>query len=93
MLNSLKLARDYLQENRRLAGLFPEKLVDHMVSNLEPGRIFNSYELGGYLVYRLPRGYPNYIDGRTGILYPLEHYKKLLAVKAFTATFTAEVEK
>ncbi len=39
----------------------PKKDVDFMETNGIRGKIFNSYNFGGYLIYR---GYPVFIDGR-----------------------------
>lgn len=51
-------------------------------SNLKPGNVFNDYEHGGYLMFRLADKLKIFIDGRTNILYPpqqmkLETYSKI----------------
>jgi tetratricopeptide (TPR) repeat protein len=45
-------------------GLFPETTV-RIINELQPpGRIFNHYELGGYLAWMLQGNYQVFIDGR-----------------------------
>jgi hypothetical protein len=49
--------------------VFPRKAVDYVVQHHLPGKIFNSYEFGGYLIWRL---YPDpqyrvFIDGRADV--------------------------
>ncbi len=43
---------------------FPDRAADFVLGQNLPGRIFNSYNLGGFLVWRLGERYPDYIDGR-----------------------------
>lgn len=93
LLNGVQLARAYIQENSQSWRLFPNELVEHLLAGAEPGRIFNSYELGGFLAYRLPREFTLYVDGRTSILYPLEHYQTLLDARTHAESFAAEVER
>jgi hypothetical protein len=93
ILNSVYLARAYIAENRQSWKRLPEEMVTHMVESKRQGRVFNSYELGGYLIYMLPRENTVYIDGRTGILYPLEHYMKLLEARNYPDVFSEEVAK
>ncbi len=42
----------------------PEKAVDYVLENNLPGEIFNSYDYGAYLIYRLYPERKVYIDGR-----------------------------
>ena len=77
LASSVYVARSFMQENR-LASLFPEDVANHMVNNDINGRIFNTYGTGGYLIYRLSPSSQVYIDGRTGILYPLDHFYNYL---------------
>ena len=42
----------------------PEKAVDYLLENNLPGEIFNSYDYGAYLIYRLYPERKVYIDGR-----------------------------
>jgi Flp pilus assembly protein TadD len=47
-----------------LSWWFPERAAAFVVRERLPGRIFNSYNEGGYLTWRLGPEYPDYIDGR-----------------------------
>lgn len=42
---------------------YPQKAVAYLKQNPCPGNIFNHYNYGGYLIWKLP-GVPLYIDGR-----------------------------
>jgi hypothetical protein len=48
----------------KVEGMFPEKSADFIQKNKPEGRIFNYYELGGYLGWRLYSDYSVSIDGR-----------------------------
>jgi hypothetical protein len=45
----------------------PAKAVQFMQQNSPPGPLFNSYNWGGYLIFKLWPDYPVYIDGRTDL--------------------------
>ena len=45
-------------------GLFPESTARMILEIQPPGRIFNHYELGGYLAWTLQGAYKVFIDGR-----------------------------
>jgi hypothetical protein len=45
----------------------PYQAVEFVKSNHPPGPIFNSYNWGGYLIFKLWPEYPVYIDGRTDL--------------------------
>jgi tetratricopeptide (TPR) repeat protein len=47
-----------------LSWWFPEGATDFIQRENIPGRIFNTYNEGGYLTWRLGAKYPDYIDGR-----------------------------
>ena len=57
------------------------------------GRVFNSYGLGGYLIYQLTPNIEIYIDGRTDILYPIEHMKVYGATLVSSTALLAELDK
>lgn len=44
----------------------PVEAVEWILQNHPPGRLFNSYNYGAYLLWALP-GYPVFIDGRTDL--------------------------
>jgi hypothetical protein len=46
--------------------LFPVAAVEYLNENQPQGRLFNSYNWGGYLMFHAPQ-YPVYIDGRTDL--------------------------
>ena len=48
-----------------LSWWFPERAAAFIQRENLPGQIFNSYNDGGYFVWRLGTKYPDYIDGRT----------------------------
>lgn len=43
---------------------FPVGAADYLLANHVPGRVFNTYEHGGYLIWRLWPQYEVFIDGR-----------------------------
>jgi hypothetical protein len=45
----------------------PYQAVEFIKSNHPPGPIFNNYNWGGYLIFKLWPEYPVYIDGRTDL--------------------------
>jgi hypothetical protein len=45
----------------------PYEAVEFVQENRPPGPMFNSYNWGGYLIYKLWPDYPVYIDGRTDL--------------------------
>jgi tetratricopeptide (TPR) repeat protein len=47
-----------------LSWWFPERAVDFLQREKLSANVFNGYSLGGYLLWRLPPEYPDYIDGR-----------------------------
>jgi len=47
-----------------LSWWFPEGAASFIERENVPGRIFNNYDEGGYLTWRLGPKYPDYIDGR-----------------------------
>lgn len=57
----------------------PVKAVDWIDANQPAGPMFNSYNWGGYLLWRLWPDYPTYVDGRTDIYSPalIEEYQRV----------------
>ncbi len=47
-----------------LSWWFPERALEFLHRERLPANVFNSYDLGGYLTWRLPPGYLDYIDSR-----------------------------
>jgi hypothetical protein len=70
-----------MKENQVTWNLFPYHMVAYLESTAKPGRIFNNYEVGGFLIYMLSPDSKVFIDGRTNILYPASHYRSYLRAK------------
>lgn len=51
---------------RAETGMLPRKAVDWMIDEKLPGKIFNDYNWGGYLIWNMPE-YPVFSDGRTDL--------------------------
>jgi len=82
-----------MEANRTSGLLFPKDVVDYMVERGISGRIFNTYDVGGYLIYRLSPDSQVYIDGRTGILYPLDHFYRRDRAERSPDVLRAEIDK
>ena len=50
-----------------VGGRLPVQAVSFIARNELPGELFNSYNWGGYLIWRLYPGYRVFIDGRTDL--------------------------
>jgi hypothetical protein len=93
LASSVNMARLFMEENRTSGRMFPEDVVDYMVDQGISGRIYNTYDIGGYLIYRLSPDSQVYIDGRTGILYPLEHFYRMEDATISPDILRAEIEE
>jgi hypothetical protein len=89
----VSLARDYMEENKISSSKRPEFVVAYMQDQRMSGRIFNEYGIGGYIIHALGPDSTVYIDGRTNILYPPEHYERFLKARNDPQTLIEEVEK
>jgi len=49
------------------SGIFPVQLVEFIRQNNFQGQLFNTYGLGGYLIWSLEPHYPVFIDGREDV--------------------------
>jgi len=76
LYSNVERAHSFMKENREWSGRYPVAMVDYMSERYMSGRILNDYSMGGYLIYRLSPQNQVYIDGRTQILYPVEHMKR-----------------
>ena len=74
--SGVRVASSWTSYDAQLAFVQPVDVVKHMRANNIRGRTFNSYETGAYLLYALGPDANVYIDGRTDILYPVQHYKR-----------------
>lgn len=52
---------------REEANLYPARAVEFVRQEQPPGPMFNSYNWGGYLIWKLWPEYPVYVDGRTDL--------------------------
>ena len=91
LMNSVLQARVMVKKS--FTHYFPSQMVEYMKSTRRYGRIFNEYELGGYLIYHLAPENEIYIDGRTEILYPIEHYLKMVQARNSSDVLKSEIEK
>lgn len=81
--------REYLLEEHRVkSGMFgvtpnafPEKTADFILKEKPPGRLFNLFNYGSYLIWRLYPQYQVFIDGRTELYGDafLKTYRKICA--------------
>jgi hypothetical protein len=86
-------SRQYMEENEFVNERYPIDVTDYMIDHQISGRIFNEFAVGGYLINRLSPDSQVYIDGRTNILYPVEHLELFLEANQFPDVFRAETEK
>ncbi len=93
MAYSVLFARSVMHGNLLTRLLFPSALISYMRANNKAGRIFNEYHLGGYLIYKLSPESQVYIDGRTGILYPPEHFIRHNAARDNGRLLAEEIQK
>jgi hypothetical protein len=61
------------------AMILPVQAADWIVANRPAGKLFNSYNWGGYLLWRLWPDYPIYADGRTDV-YPNAFLQEYLEI-------------
>jgi hypothetical protein len=53
--------------DRAVAAAEPVGATDYLLANHLPGRVFNSYEYGGWVIWKAYPEYPVFIDGRTEV--------------------------
>ncbi|MEM7744814.1 MAG: hypothetical protein AAF409_13990 [Pseudomonadota bacterium] len=75
-LTPLLLVRDPYPEAIRM--IMPSDITAHIAQTAPQGRMFNDYAIGGYLIHRLGRDHPVFIDGRAD-LYGDAFFKAYLA--------------
>jgi len=80
LYSNVAIANHYIKEKQTFVGRYPVAIADYMVERGISGRIFNGYGIGGYLIYKLAPNNQVYIDGRTQILYPVEHMHRYMEV-------------
>ena len=55
---------------------YPVALVDYLTQIGFRGKVLNDYGIGGFLIHRMAPDMKVFIDGRTAILYPVEHLRE-----------------
>jgi hypothetical protein len=93
LFSIIERSRNFMSENRMTATRYPEAMIEYMKKRETKSRVFNDYGLGGYLIYNLAPNAQVYIDGRTNILYPLEHMKWHSALVNSPEELEAELNK
>ncbi|MDP3973325.1 MAG: hypothetical protein Q8P92_00675 [Candidatus Daviesbacteria bacterium] len=68
----------YREEATGILRLYPKQAIPFIQNNLK-GKMFNEYEMGGYIMYRLGPEFKTFIDGRTDMFLPkvLPEYDEL----------------
>ncbi len=86
-------ARNYMEENKKSPLRYPWDITGYITDNKISGRIFNNYGMGGFLIHELSPANQIYIDGRTNVLYPLEHFKSYTKSARYSKYLQSEVNK
>ncbi len=92
VLAGVATARDFMTLNGA-PSVYPEDVADYMENSGISGKIFNDLHTGGYLLYRLAPESRVYIDGRTNILYPIEHLQRNMAAVSDPGLLAEEINK
>jgi hypothetical protein len=67
LVTSLRFVQVVQEQPKAEAKSFPKAAVDWMIENKPKGKIFNTYNWGGYLIWRIYPKYRVYIDGRADV--------------------------
>jgi hypothetical protein len=67
LITSLRFIQVVQQQPKTETENFPKTAVDWLQANTSAGHLFNSYNWGGYLIWRLYPQYRVYIDGRADV--------------------------
>jgi hypothetical protein len=67
LITCLRFIQVVQEQPRTEAENFPKTAVDWLQNNAPAGNLFNSYNWGGYLIWRLFPQYRVYIDGRADV--------------------------
>ncbi|HEX3322838.1 MAG TPA: hypothetical protein VHR84_19175 [Terriglobales bacterium] len=78
-----------------LSWWFPERAFSYIEQHQLPGQIFNNYNLGGFLLWRLGTKYPDYLDGRAIPFGPaiFEKQDRLMSVNPDSPEWQHEIER
>ncbi len=66
-LLKISLPLDNSVNQKELDTAYPAAAVRHLASNVQPAPIFNSYNWGAYLIWKLYPEYRSFVDGRTDL--------------------------
>lgn len=64
-----RFIRSMTQQPQAESAGFPQKATDWILAHQPAGPLFNDYNWGGYLIWRLGSAYPVFIDGRAQDVY------------------------
>lgn len=73
--------------------LFPESMMEFIKINNLPGKIYNAYSYGGYIIKHLYPQKKVFIDGRANTVYPDDIYRQYLSVKYLKPGWEEILEK
>ncbi|MBI4865742.1 MAG: hypothetical protein HY816_02210 [Candidatus Wallbacteria bacterium] len=73
-------------------GRFPEGAVRFLERQRPPGRLFNDYDFGGYLMFHLP-AYPVFVDGRVDVYSKHSAFADFLSVWHLSADWERVLER
>jgi hypothetical protein len=76
----------------QIAKVVPVQAADYVLRERPPGPIFNAYNFGAYLMWRLYPDYPVYVDGRTD-LYDDAFLREYLDVALGRSTYEQTLDK
>jgi hypothetical protein len=85
-------ARGYMEENLASKEKFPRSIVQYMKRTGVHGNILNEYGIGGFLIKEMAPAVKVYIDGRTNILYPIDHYDRYIEIRNSPEDLAQELE-
>lgn len=74
-------------------GFCPNDSLKFIIENNIKGKVFNDYDFGGCLIFRTADNMQVFIDGRTAILYPIEHAKLAFDATGDIHVFLQALEK
>jgi Tfp pilus assembly protein PilF len=78
-----------------LSWWFPERAFSYVEQHQIPGQLFNNYNLGGFLLWRLGARYQDYVDGRAIPFGPaiFEKQDRLMSVNPDSPEWQREIER
>lgn len=80
-VSTRSIINNHGNRDKILEKTYPVQVVDYLKNYQTGGNILNAMGLGGYLINKLSPDFKVYIDGRTNILYPIEHLKSAVLIE------------